>query len=445
MIPGFDDGHPVSAALLTDPPRASRSPQPERLDASQHHYGANGLPTDRLIADHAEKARGGCGTAMMFGSASVRPLRPAPDSQVNLWKPEIERWLVKMADAIHAHGALCPSQMAHVGHRGTSLQTEWPGRRPSATTCEVFHQVPHVMRDHEIEQIVRQYAVCARRLKDGRFDGSDLAFYCDSFADQFWNPKSSARTDEYGGSLENRMRVSLEILEAARTAVGREFIVGIRLSARDHDPDSLHHETLKEIAPQLDPTRLLDYLTITEGRIISYRARGINIPAAYLGKDVFGVHVEAGGTMTSGETMAELVAALERAGCRVDAILLMCCPPDAISTTLPRRRSAFAGSHRGLRQPRYRRRADGSVQFPERQYHVIDIGENTPERYAQVARQWRRRGLQQQGAGYHPAGLRIPDLSRHRSRALPYAWGSPRTGDYPQILLRRRLYMVQAL
>src|SRR6516164_9457935 len=51
--------------------------------------------------------------------------------------------------------------------------------------------------------------------------------------------------------------------------------------------------------------------------------------------------------------------------------------------------------------------------------------------------QRRRRGLQQQGAGHHPPGLRIPHLSRHRSRPLPYAWGSPRTGHYPQILLRR--------
>src|SRR6516162_5289296 len=54
--------------------------------------------------------------------------------------------------------------------------------------------------------------------------------------------------------------------------------------------------------------------------------------------------------------------------------------------------------------------------------------------------QRRRRGLQQQGAGHHPAGLRIPHLSRHRSRPLPYAWGSPRTGHYPQILLTRLFF-----
>src|SRR6516162_2291738 len=57
--------------------------------------------------------------------------------------------------------------------------------------------------------------------------------------------------------------------------------------------------------------------------------------------------------------------------------------------------------------------------------------------------QRRRRGLQQQGAGHHPAGLRIPDLSRHRSRPLPYAWGSPRTGDYPQILLTRPFFYMR--
>jgi S-methylmethionine-dependent homocysteine/selenocysteine methylase len=75
-------------------------------------------------------------------------------------------------------------------------------------------------------------------------------------------------------------------------------------------------------------------------------------------------------------------------------MLLMCRPPDAISTTLPRLRSAFSGPLGAYANLGYRRRADGSVQFPERQYPVIDIGENTPERYAQVDRQWREMGAQ---------------------------------------------------
>ena len=107
-----------------------------------------------------------------------------------------------------------------------------------------------------------------------------------------------------------------------------------------------------------------------------------------------GIHAEPAGTMTSGETMAELVTALGRAGRRVDAILLMCRPPDAISTTLPKLRAAFPGPVGAYANVGYRRRAGGPVQFPERQYHVIDIGENTPERYAQFGREWRRMGAQ---------------------------------------------------
>ena len=200
-----------------------------------------------------------------------------------------------------------------------------------------------------------------------------------------------ARTNTAGAS---RTGCACRWKSSRRCGRGREFIVGIRLSAKDHDPDSLHHATLKEIAAWLDATRLLDYLTITEGTIISYRARGINIPSAYLGKDVFGVHAEAGGTMTSGGTMAQLVAVLERAGRRVDAILLMCRPPQRDLDHAARAPLRLCRPHRGLRQPRHRRRADGSVQFPEGQYHVIDIGENTPERCAQVGRKWREMGAQ---------------------------------------------------
>ncbi|MGH7320447.1 MAG: homocysteine S-methyltransferase family protein [Candidatus Rokuibacteriota bacterium] len=106
-----------------------------------------------------------------------------------------------------------------------------------------------------------------------------------------------------------------------------------------------------------------------------------------------GIHAKSAGTMSSGETMEQLVAALKTEGRHVDAILLMCSAPEAISATLPTLRAAFAGPigayanvgyHRGSQPPRY----------PESQYHVIDIGENTPSRYAEYGRQWRDMGAQ---------------------------------------------------
>jgi methionine synthase I (cobalamin-dependent) len=106
-----------------------------------------------------------------------------------------------------------------------------------------------------------------------------------------------------------------------------------------------------------------------------------------------GVHATADGAMTSGETMDELVAALDARGLGVDAILLMCSVPAAISTTLPRLRAAYAGPIGAYANIGYRRAsATEAPRFPETQYHTIDIGENTPARYAEYAREWRAAG-----------------------------------------------------
>src|SRR5437868_2445313 len=82
-------------------------------------------------------------------------------------------------------------------------------------------------------------AAASRTLKECGFDGADLAFYDDQLPDQFWDPSINKRTDEYGGTLENRMRFSLEVLEAIRGAVGRDFIVGARVSGDDYLPEGL--------------------------------------------------------------------------------------------------------------------------------------------------------------------------------------------------------------
>lgn len=108
-----------------------------------------------------------------------------------------------------------------------------------------------------------------------------------------------------------------------------------------------------------------------------------------------GVHATAKGTLESGETIGELVAALGAAGRRVDAILLMCSAPEAISATLPNLRSAFDGPIGAYANIGYRRAITTEApRFPETQYHGIDTGENTPERYAEYGRQWRAMGAQ---------------------------------------------------
>src|SRR5947208_10060703 len=115
---------------LFSPIRLGHAEARNRIVSTSHsaNMAVNGAPSGRLIAYHAEKAKGGCGTVMMFGSAAISPLRPAPPNHENLWDPAIEPWLRKMADAIHAHGAICVSQMHFGGGSIHSLRTDHPGR-----------------------------------------------------------------------------------------------------------------------------------------------------------------------------------------------------------------------------------------------------------------------------------------------------------------------------
>jgi methionine synthase I (cobalamin-dependent) len=106
-----------------------------------------------------------------------------------------------------------------------------------------------------------------------------------------------------------------------------------------------------------------------------------------------GVHATPAGTMTNGETMPELVRSLDKEGYRVDAILLMCSSPEAISAALPNLRAAFPGPIGAYANIGYKR-AMRPARFPESQYHVIDIGDNTPERYAEYGRGWLEMGAQ---------------------------------------------------
>jgi S-methylmethionine-dependent homocysteine/selenocysteine methylase len=110
--------------------------------------------------------------------------------------------------------------------------------------------------------------------------------------------------------------------------------------------------------------------------------------AATSGLPVFlGIHATPGGSTTNGESMDEVVRAVEKAGHPVAAILLMCSPPDAISATLPPLRGAFRGPIGAYANIGYLRTGQ-EPRYPDTQYHAIEVGENTPARYAEYGRRW---------------------------------------------------------
>src|SRR5262245_46310558 len=287
---------PTQFPLLFSPFRFGQSGHaeaPNRIVSTSHgtNMAVDGAPGERLIAYHAAKAAGGCGTVMMFGSASASPLTPASANHVNLWQPSAEPGLRAVARAVKAHGALALSQVTSSGRRSYH-HLDRSGSGPSATSCQLSPGIPHVLSVAEIHRMVEDYAAACRRLKACGLDGADLAYYADQLPDQFWSPAINLRTDRYGGSLDNRLRFSVEVLEAVRGAVGRDFVVGARVSGDDALPESLQPEELLQIITRLDRTGWLDYFTVTGGTVSTFRARGYNIPPAYYGLGTF-VHLAA--------------------------------------------------------------------------------------------------------------------------------------------------------
>ena len=130
---------------LFSPFRLGHTETPNRIVSTSHgtNMASEGIPTPQLITYHEAKARGGCGTVMMFGSGAASPLTPIMNNHVNLWDDRANNGLRGAAHAIKQHGALAISQVTSMGRR-TNLHADIFGRGPSATSCELSPAIPHV-------------------------------------------------------------------------------------------------------------------------------------------------------------------------------------------------------------------------------------------------------------------------------------------------------------
>ena len=110
--------------------------------------------------------------------------------------------------------------------------------RPFAAARAGPPRHPKEAEDWDIDRIVGKYADAAERMQAGGMDGIEIEAYGHLF-DQFWSPLTNQRTDEYGGSIDNRLRFGLRVLNAIRERVGRDFIVGIRMAVDETVPGGI--------------------------------------------------------------------------------------------------------------------------------------------------------------------------------------------------------------
>jgi dimethylglycine catabolism A len=237
-----------------------------RIVSTPHstRFGKDGYVTERYTRYHAEKAKGGAGLVQCFGSMSVHPSSPVFDwGGIKNWDDSSLPTLTAFAQAIHAEGAPVMAQITHRGRRGWSGPGEHSLVAPSDVPEQENREIPHALDREAIREIVEAFAAAALRLERAGFDGADLSAFARHLIDQFWVPSVNRRTDEYGGSFENRLRFAVEVIGAIRGAVGRDFVLGMRVSGDELIPDGLHLEDVVGIVRALDRLGQLDYFTVS--------------------------------------------------------------------------------------------------------------------------------------------------------------------------------------
>jgi mycofactocin system FadH/OYE family oxidoreductase 2 len=240
----------------------------------------NGRPTERLRRYHEAKARGGCALTIFGGSSSVHPSSPAAAwKQIANHDDSVIPGYRAIADAVHQHGCLVFTQLTHLGRRAQSdPEVASALLAPSQIPERVHREVPHELEPEQIAELVHAFGEAARRCRDGGLDGIEISMAHNHLIDQFWSPRFNERVDDYGGSLDNRMRFGFEVLHEIRRRVGRDFVVGARISGDEFTPGGLTASDMAAIARHLVASGLIDFLSIIGGGAHTYALQAAAVP-----------------------------------------------------------------------------------------------------------------------------------------------------------------------
>jgi 2,4-dienoyl-CoA reductase-like NADH-dependent reductase (Old Yellow Enzyme family) len=228
-----------------------------------------GLPGPRYLHYILERARGGAG---MIVCEPVPAHRTGVLTRGNFLhqSDEVIPHFRKLTEAARAEGAVILQQIYHVGAHGDSDLSFQPHWSPSGEPSYHDSDGSHRMTVAEIEELIEAHVAAARRCQQAGFQGVEVWAAYHSLLDQFWTPWSNKRDDDWGGSLENRTRLSRRIIEGIRRACGEDFIIGLAISTSDAQPVLLQGEALIETVARHDSTGHVDYVTVGHGGYMDF-------------------------------------------------------------------------------------------------------------------------------------------------------------------------------
>lgn len=230
-------------------------------------YPEDGMPKDRYRAYHVERARAGVALTMTAGSASVSRDSPPVFNNILAWKDEVVGWMRRLTDECHDHGCAVMIQLTHLGRRTRWDKADWlPVVSPGHAREAAHRSFPKRLEDWDIARIIADYVDAAERMQAAGLDGIELQAY-GHLMDQFWSPLTNDLDGDYGGSLENRLRFTFEVLGGIRTRCGPDFITGIRYTGDEGLPGGITAEEGLAISRRLKDSGLVDFLNVVRGHI----------------------------------------------------------------------------------------------------------------------------------------------------------------------------------
>jgi mycofactocin system FadH/OYE family oxidoreductase 2 len=261
------------------------------MTAHVTHYGEDHLISQRHVDYYTERIKGGAGL-VITEVQGVHPTSTAGFPEVCFaFPPEAVERNAALARSVHAHGGRVFAQLWHSGmHTDGRLFSHYiQPVGPSSLPCTRYREPPREMEEEDIEEVIEGFAASAANLKAAGIDGAEIHMGHSYLIGQFLSPYYNRRTDRWGGSLDNRLRLALAVLDRIWERVGTDWTVGVRISADELVPGGLGLADMQQVCQALVARTRVDFIDCSVG---TFNSGAIMVPPMYFPHGV-NVHLAA--------------------------------------------------------------------------------------------------------------------------------------------------------
>ncbi|WP_067674470.1 oxidoreductase [Nocardia miyunensis] len=227
------------------------------------NYQSGGLPSPRYAAYMAERARGGAGLVITEGT-HVHPTTGGP-FMMDAWRRDGRESFERLTGAVHDEGGRIFCQLMHNGRQQEPVLTGRPAVGPSALADPAHSTTAHELSNAEILELIEAFADSAANMIAVGFDGIELHCAHGYLIEEFLSPWSNHRTDQWGGSPQNRLRFARSVVRAILDRVGSDVVVGARVTAYETVPGGLDRDEALDITAAL-AAEGLSFVSVTAGQ-----------------------------------------------------------------------------------------------------------------------------------------------------------------------------------